>query len=64
MIQAAHVVLYSREPDLLRAFFRNMLQFPAVDEHPSPLAGAGSGWNGVGRETGGRPMSRAGEGRR
>jgi hypothetical protein len=43
MIQAAHVVLYSREPDLLRAFFRNMLQFPAVDEHPSPLAGVGPG---------------------
>jgi catechol 2,3-dioxygenase-like lactoylglutathione lyase family enzyme len=36
MIQAAHVVLYSREPDLLRAFFRDVLQFPAVD--------AGHGW--------------------
>ena len=31
MIQAAHVVLYSREPEQVRAFFRDVLQFPAVD---------------------------------
>ncbi|MGB6902205.1 MAG: VOC family protein, partial [Acidobacteriaceae bacterium] len=36
MIQAAHVILYSREPEKLRAFFRDVLQFPAVD--------AGHGW--------------------
>ena len=36
MIQAAHVILYSREPEKLCAFFRDVLQFPAVD--------AGHGW--------------------
>lgn len=36
MINAAHVVLYSREPERLRAFFRDVLKFPFVD--------AGRGW--------------------
>ena len=36
MIHAAHMVLYTREPERLRAFFRDALQFPAVD--------AGGGW--------------------
>jgi catechol 2,3-dioxygenase-like lactoylglutathione lyase family enzyme len=36
MIQAAHVVLHSREPERLRAFFRDVLNFPSVD--------AGRGW--------------------
>ncbi len=36
MINAAHVVLYTREPKKLRAFFNDVLQFPAVD--------AGGGW--------------------
>lgn len=36
MIHAAHMVLYSREPERLRAFFRDVLQFPWVD--------AGHGW--------------------
>lgn len=36
MIQAAHMVLFTREPEQLRAFFRDVLEFPAVD--------AGHGW--------------------
>jgi len=36
MISGAHMVLYTREPDRLRTFFRDVLQFPAVD--------AGHGW--------------------
>lgn len=36
MIHAAHVVMYTREPERLRAFFRDVLGFPAVD--------AGGGW--------------------
>jgi catechol 2,3-dioxygenase-like lactoylglutathione lyase family enzyme len=36
MIQAAHVVLSSREPERLRAFFRDVRGFPSVD--------AGGGW--------------------
>lgn len=36
MIQAAHVVLSTREPERLREFFRDVLGFPSVD--------AGGGW--------------------
>jgi catechol 2,3-dioxygenase-like lactoylglutathione lyase family enzyme len=36
MINGAHVVLYSRDADADRAFFRDVLQFPFVD--------AGHGW--------------------
>jgi catechol 2,3-dioxygenase-like lactoylglutathione lyase family enzyme len=36
MIQAAHVVLSSHEPERLRVFFRDVLGFPSVD--------AGGGW--------------------
>jgi catechol 2,3-dioxygenase-like lactoylglutathione lyase family enzyme len=36
MISGAHVIIYSRDVDADRAFFRDVLQFPAVD--------AGRGW--------------------
>jgi len=36
MINGAHVLLYSQDPDRDRAFFRDVLQFPSVD--------AGGGW--------------------
>jgi len=36
MIAGAHVLLYSENPDADRAFFRDVLGFPAVD--------AGGGW--------------------
>jgi catechol 2,3-dioxygenase-like lactoylglutathione lyase family enzyme len=36
MINGAHVILYSKDPDADRAFFRDVLKFPAVD--------AGHGW--------------------
>jgi len=36
MINGAHVVVYSRDPEADRAFFRDVLQFPCVD--------AGHGW--------------------
>ncbi|MGO8983548.1 MAG: VOC family protein [Terriglobales bacterium] len=36
MITGAHVVVYSKDPDRDRAFFRDVLKFPAVD--------AGHGW--------------------
>jgi catechol 2,3-dioxygenase-like lactoylglutathione lyase family enzyme len=36
MITGAHTVLYSPDADALRAFFRDVLGFPAVD--------AGGGW--------------------
>lgn len=36
MINGAHVIVYSKDPDADRAFFRDILQFPAVD--------AGHGW--------------------
>ena len=36
MINGAHIVLYSKDPEADRAFFRDVLQFPAVD--------AGHGW--------------------
>lgn len=36
MITGAHVLLYSRDPDADRAFFRDILGFPNVD--------AGGGW--------------------
>ena len=36
MINGAHVILYSKDVDADRAFFRDVLQFPAVD--------AGRGW--------------------
>jgi catechol 2,3-dioxygenase-like lactoylglutathione lyase family enzyme len=36
MIFAAHLLLYSRDPDADRAFFRDVLAFPHVD--------AGEGW--------------------
>jgi len=36
MINGAHVILYSRDPDADRAFFRDVLDYPHVD--------AGGGW--------------------
>ena len=36
MIHGLHVLLYSRDADAVRAFFRDVLEFPAVD--------AGGGW--------------------
>ena len=36
MISGAHVVVYSKDPESDRAFFRDVLKFPAVD--------AGHGW--------------------
>ena len=36
MISGAHVVIYSKDADADRAFFRDVLQFPAAD--------AGRGW--------------------
>jgi catechol 2,3-dioxygenase-like lactoylglutathione lyase family enzyme len=36
MITGAHTILYSRDADALRAFFRDVLAFPSVD--------AGGGW--------------------
>ena len=36
MIHAAHVIVYSQDADADRAFFRDVLNFPAVD--------AGHGW--------------------
>lgn len=36
MISGAHVILYSKDADADRAFFRDVLRFPAVD--------AGHGW--------------------
>ena len=36
MITGAHVVVYSKDPEADRAFFRDVLKFPAVD--------AGQGW--------------------
>ena len=31
MINGAHVIIYSKNVDADRAFFRDVLQFPAVD---------------------------------
>jgi len=36
MITGAHVIVYSKDPESDRAFFRDVLRFPAVD--------AGHGW--------------------
>jgi catechol 2,3-dioxygenase-like lactoylglutathione lyase family enzyme len=36
MITGAHVVIYSKDPDADRAFFKDVLKFPSVD--------AGHGW--------------------
>jgi hypothetical protein len=36
MINGAHLLLYSRDPDADRAFFRDILGFPSID--------AGEGW--------------------
>ncbi len=36
MINGAHVIVYSKDPDADRVFFRDVLKFPAVD--------AGHGW--------------------
>jgi len=36
MISGAHVIIYSNDADADRVFFRDVLQFPAVD--------AGRGW--------------------
>jgi catechol 2,3-dioxygenase-like lactoylglutathione lyase family enzyme len=36
MITGAHVIVYSQDPESDRAFFRDVLKFPAVD--------AGNGW--------------------
>ena len=31
MITGAHIIVYSKDPESDRAFFRNVLKFPAVD---------------------------------
>jgi hypothetical protein len=31
MITGAHVVIYSKDPDADRAFFKDVLKFPSVD---------------------------------
>jgi len=36
MINGAHVIVYSKDPEADRAFFRDVFEFPAVD--------AGQGW--------------------
>jgi catechol 2,3-dioxygenase-like lactoylglutathione lyase family enzyme len=36
LINAAHIVIYSKDPEADRTFFRDVLQFPCVD--------AGHGW--------------------
>lgn len=36
MINGSHVVIYSKDPEADRAFFRDVLQFPSLD--------AGHGW--------------------
>lgn len=36
MINAIHAVMYTRNPEAIRAFFRDVLEFPSVD--------AGRGW--------------------
>ncbi|MFY9661850.1 MAG: extradiol dioxygenase [Terriglobales bacterium] len=36
MISGAHIIIYSKDPEADRAFFRDVLKFPAVD--------AGHGW--------------------
>jgi catechol 2,3-dioxygenase-like lactoylglutathione lyase family enzyme len=36
MITGAHIIVYSKDPESDRAFFRDVLKFPAVD--------AGHGW--------------------
>ena len=36
MINGAHIIVYSKDPESDRAFFRDVLNFPAVD--------AGHGW--------------------
>jgi predicted enzyme related to lactoylglutathione lyase len=36
MIHGAHALIYARDPEKARAFFRDVLRFPAVD--------AGHGW--------------------
>jgi catechol 2,3-dioxygenase-like lactoylglutathione lyase family enzyme len=36
MITGAHVIVYSKDPEADRAFFRDVLKFPSVD--------AGQGW--------------------
>jgi hypothetical protein len=36
VINGAHVIVYSKDPESDRAFFRDVLKFPAVD--------AGHGW--------------------
>ncbi len=37
MINGAHIVIYTKDPDADRAFFRDVLKFPSVD--------AGHGWS-------------------
>ena len=36
IINGAHIVVYSKDPEADRAFFRDVLEFPAID--------AGEGW--------------------
>jgi hypothetical protein len=36
MINGSHIVIYSKDPEADRAFFRDLLKFPSVD--------AGQGW--------------------
>jgi hypothetical protein len=31
MIGGVHTILYSKQPDAVRAFFRDVLEFPSVD---------------------------------
>jgi catechol 2,3-dioxygenase-like lactoylglutathione lyase family enzyme len=61
MITAVHTLLYAKDPDAARAFFRDVLQFPAVDTGggwlifttgPSELAAHPSSWEWQGERSG------------
>jgi catechol 2,3-dioxygenase-like lactoylglutathione lyase family enzyme len=61
MITAVHTLLYAEDPDAARAFFRDVLQFPAVDTGggwlifttgPSELAAHPSSWEWQGERGG------------
>ena len=48
MIKAVHAVLYTKDADAVRAFFRDVLGFPSVDavhgvEFTQPVKDAGFG---------------------
>jgi hypothetical protein len=61
MITALHTLVYAEDPDAARAFFRDVLQFPATDTGggwlifrtgPSELGVHPSSWDGDGRPGG------------